>query len=93
MTVDKIMQRDRVIVKNMVRTEVSNIDGISNFSQEVANWRSWSLSRGDANGVQDILVNFDGYFSHFIICHLGFHNIATLHPYQFEPVIFVMAGI
>ena len=35
MIVDEIIQRDSVIVKNMVRTEVSNIDGISNFSQEV----------------------------------------------------------
>ena len=93
MIVVKIMQRDRVIVKNMVRTEVSNIACISNFSQEVAYWRSWILSRGDENGLQDILVNFDGYFSHFIICHLGFHNIATLHPYQFEQVTFIMAGI
>ena len=61
MIVDKIMQRDRVIIKNMVRTEVSNSDGIGNFSQEVPYWRSWSLSRGDANGLQYILVNFDGY--------------------------------
>ena len=41
----------------MVRTEVSNIDGISNFSQEVPYWRSWSLSQDDENEVQNILVN------------------------------------
>ena len=41
----------------MVRTEVSNINGMGNFSVEVAYWRYWSLSQDDANEVQNILVN------------------------------------
>ena len=41
----------------MVRTEVSSIDGISNFSKEVAYWRYRNLSKDDENEVQNILVN------------------------------------